>query len=114
MAQQDAPAPAARGGDSEDEDAPAAGTGLMEDDRFKAMFEDPDFAINEESEEYRLLHPNAGTCVDCCSNRVYTAVHDDGVWGVCVCVCVCFGWSSPMVHVHVVGMRIDIIYVTCT
>lgn len=61
MAQRDAPAPAATGGaDSEEEDAQAAATDLMADDRFKAMFEDPEFAINEESDEYRLLHPNAG------------------------------------------------------
>lgn len=32
---------------------------LLEDDRFKAMFEDPEFAIDERSEEYRILHPNA-------------------------------------------------------
>lgn len=31
---------------------------LLEDNRFKALFEDPAFAIDERSEEYRLLHPN--------------------------------------------------------
>ena len=31
---------------------------LLEDDRFKVMFEDPEFAIDERSAEYRALHPN--------------------------------------------------------
>lgn len=31
---------------------------LLEDDRFKAMFMDPAFAIDERSDEYRVLHPN--------------------------------------------------------
>lgn len=30
----------------------------MEDSRFKAMFEDPSFVIDEQSEEYKLLHPS--------------------------------------------------------
>lgn len=33
---------------------------LLEDDRFKAMFEDPEFAIDERSAEWKLLHPNTG------------------------------------------------------
>ncbi len=53
-----------RGGvESDDEDVQHVKSGpadLLNDDRFKAMFEDPDFVVNEESEEYRLLHPNAG------------------------------------------------------
>ena len=32
----------------------------MADDRFKAMFEDEAFTIDEESTEYKVLHPNAG------------------------------------------------------
>eukprot|EP00887_Chlorella_sp_A99_P002039 scaffold18.g2039.t1 len=36
----------------------AGGATLLEDDRFKAMFEDAAFAIDERSEEYRVLHPN--------------------------------------------------------
>ena len=36
---------------------------LMADDRFKTMFEDPAFAINEQAEEYKVLHPNAGHCL---------------------------------------------------
>jgi ribosome biogenesis protein ENP2 len=31
---------------------------VMEDDRFKAMFEDPEFEIDENSFEYKLLHPS--------------------------------------------------------
>lgn len=30
----------------------------LADDRFKAMFEEEDFAIDEASKEYQLLHPN--------------------------------------------------------
>jgi NUC153 domain len=33
---------------------------LLEDDRFKALFEDPSFAVDEAADEYRALHPNAG------------------------------------------------------
>lgn len=32
----------------------------LADDRFKAMFEDAAFTIDERSEEYRALHPNVG------------------------------------------------------
>eukprot|EP00197_Chlamydomonas_leiostraca_P004092 CAMPEP_0202871522 /NCGR_PEP_ID=MMETSP1391-20130828/18922_1 /ASSEMBLY_ACC=CAM_ASM_000867 /TAXON_ID=1034604 /ORGANISM="Chlamydomonas leiostraca, Strain SAG 11-49" /LENGTH=663 /DNA_ID=CAMNT_0049552351 /DNA_START=89 /DNA_END=2076 /DNA_ORIENTATION=- len=32
----------------------------MADDRFKAMFEDADFVVDEEADEYKALHPNAG------------------------------------------------------
>ncbi|GLC33816.1 hypothetical protein PLESTM_000122600 [Pleodorina starrii] len=39
--------------------AAAAAANPLADSRFAAMFEDPDFAIDEEAEEYRLLHPNA-------------------------------------------------------
>lgn len=38
----------------------AGGPTLLEDDRFKAMFEDPEFAIDERSAEWKLLHPNTG------------------------------------------------------
>ncbi|KAL6760351.1 WD40-repeat-containing domain protein [Haematococcus lacustris] len=31
----------------------------LADDRFKAMFEDTDFAVDEGAEEYKALHPNA-------------------------------------------------------
>lgn len=33
---------------------------VLEDDRFKAMFEDPSFAVDETAEEYKFHHPNAG------------------------------------------------------
>jgi hypothetical protein len=49
------------------EDADAAGkkkqqpaTELLADERFKRLFEDKAFAIDEKSEEYKALHPNAG------------------------------------------------------
>ncbi|CAH0603169.1 unnamed protein product [Chrysodeixis includens] len=32
-------------------------TNLLKDDRFKAMFENPDFEVDREAEEYRLLNP---------------------------------------------------------
>lgn len=50
------------------------GVNPMADDRFKAMFEDEEFAIDEQSAEYRLLHPNAAkVCV----------LGGGGVWGCC-------------------------------
>ena len=33
---------------------------ILQDERFKAMFEDEDFQIDEKSVEYKILHPNAG------------------------------------------------------
>jgi hypothetical protein len=38
------------------------GADLLQDERFAALFEDRSFAIDERSEEYRALHPNAGAC----------------------------------------------------
>lgn len=35
---------------------------VLEDDRFKAMFQDPSFAVDEAAEEYKFHHPNAGEC----------------------------------------------------
>lgn len=34
-----------------------AGLTLLKDDRFSAMFKNPDFQIEKESEEYKLLNP---------------------------------------------------------
>ncbi|XP_067007575.2 nucleolar protein 10 isoform X2 [Anabrus simplex] len=33
------------------------GTNLLKDDRFKALFQNPDFEVDKNSEEYRLLNP---------------------------------------------------------
>lgn len=30
---------------------------LLKDDRFKVMFENPDYQVDEQSEEFRLLNP---------------------------------------------------------
>lgn len=30
---------------------------ILNDDRFKVMFENPDFQVDEKSEEFRLLNP---------------------------------------------------------
>lgn len=38
----------------------AAAEELLQDNRFAAMFEDTDFAIDTSSKVYRELHPNAG------------------------------------------------------
>lgn len=35
----------------------------LADDRFAAMFEEEDFAVDEQSAEYRLLHPNVRVSV---------------------------------------------------
>ena len=43
--------------DSDDDDVP--GGGLLEDDRFAAMFKDARFEVDEQSEAYKTLHPNA-------------------------------------------------------
>ena len=67
----DAAAPAASSDEGEEDEGgeggrarkrrrAAASSALLEDERFGAMFTDRAFAIDEASEEYRLLHPNAG------------------------------------------------------
>ena len=38
----------------------AAEPGLVDDPRFSAMFERDEFAIDEDAQEYRALHPNRG------------------------------------------------------
>lgn len=35
---------------------------MLEDNRFKAMFEDPSFAVDETADDYKFHHPNAGEC----------------------------------------------------
>lgn len=37
--------------------SPQGTTSILSDDRFKVMFENPDYQVDEESEEYRLLNP---------------------------------------------------------
>ncbi len=50
---------------------------VLEDDRFKAMFEDPSFAVDEAAEEYKFHHPNAG--------------EQDWAWSYCGLLLCCFG-----------------------
>jgi hypothetical protein len=54
----DAAAGGARGGKAGSKAAAAAANPLA-DSRFAALFEDPDFTIDEAADEYRALHPNA-------------------------------------------------------
>ena len=55
-----APEEGGEGGRARKRRRAAASSALLEDERFGAMFTDRAFAIDEASEEYRLLHPNAG------------------------------------------------------
>ena len=48
----------------------------MRDDRFGAMFKDEDFEIDETSEHYKLLHPNAAK-VDARKKRELIEEHFD-------------------------------------
>ena len=55
----------AEGGDAEEGAARKKAKGpsqqsLLADKRFRSMFEDPAFAIDERAEDYKVLHPNAG------------------------------------------------------
>ena len=54
-----------REGEEPDQDARAAArkrpvSDLLQDERFAALFADGSYAIDEQSEEYKALHPNAG------------------------------------------------------
>ena len=42
-----------------------SGPSVLEDPRFQALFEDPSFAVDEEADEYKTLHPNAGRQLGC-------------------------------------------------
>lgn len=33
---------------------------ILADERFQNMFEDPAYAIDEQADDYKVLHPNAG------------------------------------------------------
>ena len=45
--------------DGDDVGTIAPGGSLLEDDRFAAMFKEKEFEIDEEDEQYKVLHPNA-------------------------------------------------------
>ena len=51
-----------------------SGPSVLEDPRFQALFEDPSFAVDEEADEYKTLHPNAGRQLGCSSHA------DPGHW----------------------------------
>ena len=53
--------PAAMDVDEDEEPASKHKTSLLSDSRFAALFEDPDFQVDEESREYSLLNPSAAT-----------------------------------------------------
>ena len=50
--------------DAEQDNSKADKPGLLGDERFAKMFEDRDFAIDENAEDYKLLHPNAANKKD--------------------------------------------------
>lgn len=66
--------------------AAAAGDGkgqqptLLEDERFAAMFNDPAFAIDERSVEWKQLHPNTGGC-GCGGGCACVVGSGGGGWG---------------------------------
>lgn len=43
-----------------------SGTNLLKDDRFKALFENPDFEVDKNAEEYRSVFKLADFDVDIC------------------------------------------------
>ena len=45
-----------------------SGPSVLEDPRFQALFEDPSFAVDEEADEYKTLHPNAGRQLGCAAH----------------------------------------------
>ncbi|KAG6379729.1 hypothetical protein JVT61DRAFT_10263 [Boletus reticuloceps] len=50
---------------------------LLNDPRFKELFENPDFAVNETSREYALLNPSSFAMKNANSSRRKTAVEDE-------------------------------------
>ncbi|KAF8136954.1 WD40-repeat-containing domain protein [Boletus edulis] len=50
---------------------------LLNDPRFKDLFENPDFAVNETSREYALLNPSSFAMKNANSSRRKTAVEDE-------------------------------------
>lgn len=47
--------------EAEQDESEAGKAGLLGDERFAKMFEDKDFAIDENANDYKLLHPNAAS-----------------------------------------------------
>lgn len=72
-----------RGGDEDMVDAPAAseepGKGLLGDSRFRAMFEDEEFAVDENSKEFKLLNPGSVREESPRKERGLTAVEQEEV-----------------------------------
>jgi len=52
-----------------------SGTNLLKDDRFKALFENPDFEVDKNAEEYRsvlnLVDLNVDICIVCCLHYLF-------------------------------------------
>lgn len=58
----------------------------------RALFEDADFAIDEDADEYRALHPNAGLRAKARSEEqrlLQEHFEEVGHVRVCACVCMC-------------------------
>lgn len=50
---------------------------LLNDPRFKELFENPDFVVDETTREYALLNPSSVATKNATSSRVRTAVEDE-------------------------------------
>ncbi|OJA17490.1 hypothetical protein AZE42_08359, partial [Rhizopogon vesiculosus] len=63
--------------DEEDEEEGAERPTLLNDPRFKDLFENPEFAVDETTREYALLHPSASAQKRNVTSRPKTAVEEE-------------------------------------
>lgn len=71
-----------RGGDEDMVDAPApesAGKGLLGDSRFAKLFEDEEFAVDENSKEYKMLNPGSAPDTSERKERGLTAAEQEEI-----------------------------------